>query len=298
MKKVGVVVVTYNRLTLLKEVIESLRNQTFTDMQIVIVNNGSDDGTKEWIETQTDIIMITQKNLGCAGGFFTGIKYAIENGCNYCWLMDDDVICYPTALEELMNAFQQIDSNVGFLCSKVIGIDGYSPMNVPQVDTRPTKNGYPNWYDKIENQMIKVRTATFVSLFIPAIRIKELGLPYKEFFIWGDDTEYTERISNKYDSYIATKSIVIHKREQQMPLSFYAETNQVRLKLFFYRIRNSSYIYNKHATFFQKSKRTCSFIPIFFKLLLKLDFKRASIIFKSRISLLTFSPKIQYPNLE
>jgi GT2 family glycosyltransferase len=297
MKKVGVVVVTYNRLALLKEVIKSLRNQTFTDMQIVIVNNGSDDGTKEWLETQTDITVITQKNLGSAGGFFTGTKYVVERGYEYCWLMDDDVICYPTALEELMNAFQ-IDSNIGFVCSKVIGIDGYSPMNVPQVDIRPTKNGYPNWYDKIENQMIKVRTATFVSLFIPAIRIKELGLPYKEFFIWGDDSEYTERISTKYDSYIATKSVVIHKREQQMTLSFYTETNQVRLNLFFYMLRNSSYIYNKNATFLQKSKQTCFFILIFFRLLLKLDFKRAFIIFKSRISLLTFSPKIQYPNPE
>ncbi|MBR4624822.1 MAG: glycosyltransferase, partial [Alphaproteobacteria bacterium] len=58
-KSVGIVVVTFNRLALLKEVVESLRKQTYNDFQIVIINNGSTDDTLQWLEKQTDIITIT-----------------------------------------------------------------------------------------------------------------------------------------------------------------------------------------------------------------------------------------------
>ena len=55
MEKVGIVVVTYNRLALLKEVIASLREQTYNNFQIIIVNNGSNDGTKEWLSLQNHL---------------------------------------------------------------------------------------------------------------------------------------------------------------------------------------------------------------------------------------------------
>jgi len=211
MKKVGALVVTFNRITLLKEAIDSLRLQTFKDMQIVVVNNGSTDGTKEWLEMQEDIYTITQDNSGGAGGFFTGMKYIAEAGYEYCWLMDDDVECSSTALSELLIAMKS-DANIGFVCSKVIGIQG-EPMNIPEVDTRSTKNGYPYWYDRINDYMVRVVSASFVSILLSTEKIFELGLPYKDFFIWGDDLEYTLRISKKYNSYIVFRSEIIHKRD-------------------------------------------------------------------------------------
>ena len=171
-RKVGIVVVTYNRLELLKEVIDALRNQSYNETQIIVVNNGSTDGTLIWLEEQKDIITITQDNLGGAGGFFTGMKYVAQNGFDYCWIMDDDVICTPTALQELLEAYHQKD-NIGFVCSKVIGLDG-CPMNVPVVDERPTSNGYSNYYDLIEHQMIKVSISTFVSVLFIVDIIRKL----------------------------------------------------------------------------------------------------------------------------
>ena len=129
MEKVGIVVVTYNRLTLLKEVIESLRGQTYRDFQIVVINNGSTDDTESWLKEQRDVKAITQANLGGAGGFYTGMKYVAEQGYEYCWIMDDDVICSPIALEELLKAVKVRD-DIGFVCSRVLGIDG-QPMNTP-----------------------------------------------------------------------------------------------------------------------------------------------------------------------
>ena len=90
-------------------------------------------------------------------------------------------------------------------------------------------------YDKVANYaMVKIRTATFVSVMLSTNRIIELGLPLKEFFIWGDDVEYTERISSLYPSYVACRSIVIHKRYLQKALIFDEETDLHRLNNYFY----------------------------------------------------------------
>lgn len=95
MNKYAEVIVTYNRKKLLKENIEALLNQTFKDHDILIVDNNSNDGTKEMVaEIQDKRIKYynTGKNLGGAGGFAFGLRKAIELGYLYAWIMDDDSI--------------------------------------------------------------------------------------------------------------------------------------------------------------------------------------------------------------
>lgn len=292
--KVGTVVVTYNRLQLLKEVIESLRQQTNQDFQLIVINNGSTDGTLNWLNEQNDVITITQANLGGAGGFYTGMKYVAEQGYDYCWVMDDDVICAPTALEELIKA-SQVRADIGFVCSRVIGTNG-NPMNTPLPDIRITDNGYADLYDLVVNYaMVKVSVATFVSVFLSTKRIKEMGLPIKEFFIWGDDSEYTERISTRYPSYIACRSVVVHKRVLQKGLSFNEETNPQRFRNYYYMFRNQAY-----TRLLRKRKKEFLKVAIMqilqaLKLFFQGKIRQSRIIFKAYFALISFTPKIKFP---
>ena len=73
--KVLNVIVTYNRLNDLKVCIENVKGQTYKNLDILVVNNGSTDGTTEYLAAQTDIKVINQNNLGGAGGFYAGMKY-------------------------------------------------------------------------------------------------------------------------------------------------------------------------------------------------------------------------------
>ncbi len=294
MDKVGIVVVTYNRLELLKEVIQSLREQTFQNRQIIVINNGSTDNTSEYLSGQSDIITITQENLGGAGGFHTGLKYVAENGFSYCWFMDDDVICRPDALAELIRAFQS-KPGIGYVCSKVIGIDG-RPMNTPSVDDRPTSNGYADYCDMTHEQMIKIKQSTFVSVLVSTATIMEVGLPYKEFFIWGDDTEYTSRISAQYPCYMACRSVVLHKRTLQRNLDFMQERDEKRLHNYFYYFRNNLFIIRKRQG--EKSFRNdCRSKQRFaIRRYLCGDKVHASIIWKSVRAARTFHPQVQFPS--
>ena len=63
MEKIYAVVVTFNRLELLKRNIDSLR-QNHPIERIIVVNNGSTDGTREWLSEQSDLLVITQENVG------------------------------------------------------------------------------------------------------------------------------------------------------------------------------------------------------------------------------------------
>lgn len=291
---VAAIVVTYNRLELLKEGIVALQKQTYNHLQIIVVNNGSTDGTTDWLATQSDVLTLTQDNVGGAGGFFTGMKYAAEHDFDFVWIMDDDVIPRPDALEELIHAYFA-KPDIGFVCSQVVGLDD-KPMNIPEVDPRVTHDGSSAFYDLAARGMIKVSKATFVSLLIAGSTLREFGLPIKEYFIWGDDTEFTLRISLHRDSYLVTSSVVLHKRSLQTAVTFLTETNPTRLGFYFYMYRNSDHTNWPAMTWKHKTawafNRTFNLIA----LLLRGDFHRFRILLRATFALAHFQPEIQFPH--
>ena len=111
------VVVTYNRLELLKRVITALKSQTVPVDKIIVVNNGATDGTKEWLDSQEFLITIHQENVGGAGGFYRGIKEAMTTETDWIWCMDDDVFPTSKCLEKLINHYTSED-RTGILCPK------------------------------------------------------------------------------------------------------------------------------------------------------------------------------------
>ena len=93
--KVATVTVTYNRKELLKNNINSILNQSYEVDCIIIVDNNSNDGTKELIKNEfgdNDKIkyIFLDENIGGAGGFYTGCEYAFKNEYDWIILMDDD----------------------------------------------------------------------------------------------------------------------------------------------------------------------------------------------------------------
>lgn len=243
-RNIAAVVVTYNRKDLLTENIQSLLAQKPETPAIIIIDNHSTDGTKEAIQQFIDANQIqycdTGANLGGAGGFSFGIKYAAEKGYDYIWVMDDD--CMPTenALEEFIQADEKLNGQYGFLSSKVLWKDGnICTMNL-QRETL-TKN-----LDSFDNNINRVVMASFVSLFLKREIIVEMGLPIKEFFIWTDDWEYTRRISLKYPCYVVRDSVVIHKSKSNIGANIASESAD-RLDRFNYLYRNDVYLYRREG---------------------------------------------------
>ncbi len=241
--KIAAVVVTYNRKDLLKENIEALLRQSYIDLlDIVIIDNASTDGTGDLFQKyQTNervIYLNTGDNLGGAGGFQYGIRYAAEEEYDYVWVMDDDCIPTATALEEFIEMDKRLNGDYGFLSSKVLWKNGeVCKMNIQR---KTLWRNVRNW----ENDLVPIIMASFVSLFIPIKNVKKFGLPIKEFFIWTDDWEYTRRISLKEKCYLVNKSVVVHKSKNNLGANIVNDDVE-RLERYNFLYRNDVYLYRR-----------------------------------------------------
>ena len=293
MSKVAAVVVTYNRKELLGECICAICAQTVS-CDIFIIDNNSTDGTKEFLQEKNYInkcnvhYMNTKRNIGGAGGFSFGIKLSVESGYEFVWLMDDDSIPRTDCLEKLLEKTGSLKGRYGFLASKVVWTDGsLCSMNIPR-DTLNHK------LTEFGNEPQKIVIASFVSMLIPAERIRELGLPIKEFFIWVDDWEYARRISSRYDSYLIPDSVVVHKTKDNNGADIIKDSGS-RIDRYRYMYRNSVYFYRKEGVYgiFYLIVRT---ILHLIKVLLfsKTDkIRKCKLIISSTIEGIRFKPSIE-----
>lgn len=243
--KIVAVVVTYNRKELLLECIQAILNQTYKLEKVIVIDNNSNDGTYECLKDNNilkkELIEYKKldKNIGGAGGFYEGMKHSLDYNFDWLWIMDDDTIPKANCLENLVNSLGFIEGKVSYLASTVYGMSGEF-MNVPLINTSPSDSGYPDWYKYLNNGIVKIKEATFVSLLINSDAIKKVGLPIKDYFIWGDDTEYTLRLNKYYgSSYLVGNSVVIHKRKIAKNLTLKEEENCNRLKFHYYMVRNN-----------------------------------------------------------
>ena len=244
MVRVYAVVVTYNRKQMLTECLDAILNQTIAVEMVVVVDNASTDHTGEYLKEKGYLdnpaiqYALQEKNTGGAGGFYAGMKIAREAQPDWVWIMDDDVIPTENCLVELLNANDHIKGEVSFLASQIRGMNNEA-MNVPKID-RKQATKYLDWYEYLDQGIVKIVKATFVSLLINIKAINKCGLPWAPFFIWGDDSEYTQRVIRDYGpAYMVGRSLAVHKRVGSDELSIVKEENQNRIKLYFYYYRNN-----------------------------------------------------------
>ena len=213
--KVYCVIVAYNRMAMLIEAIDAVIRQTRKPDLIIVVDNNSADGTRQWLTQmaryRNDVVpLLMDDNLGGAGGFHYGIKKAYESGADWIWTMDDDCLPDPHALQNLLDcstiACDAYRGHVGFLASRVNWKDGSRhKMNVPGSadDQAYSSDRCPG--------LVKVSYASFVSILINAKAVAKVGLPIKEFFIYCDDVEFTRRITSAgFSGFLVESSEVEH----------------------------------------------------------------------------------------
>ena len=271
--KIAAGIVTYNRKVLLIECLNAVLNQSFPVDKIILVDNASTDGTYEelsengFLDNPKIMYIKMEKNTGGSGGFHRVFSEALSVDCDWIWIMDDDTIparnCLKALIEaeDILNAERSefdLDGNkvsemhspnqkrpISFLASSVFGEKGEF-MNVPNINYTPSTNGYPYWYEMLKFNMVNIKAATFVSLLVNKKAVQQCGLPCKDYFIWGDDTEYTNRITRYFgDAFLVGSSIAIHKRVGAKVLDLKSE----KIKMYHYFYRNN----NINSRYYDKS---------------------------------------------
>lgn len=240
-KKTCAIVVTFNRLELLKLCIDALLNQTSSISHIVIINNNSTDGTRKYLnslENKKFIIHSMTENVGGAGGFKAGIQTAMEETDDFnFWLLDDDTIVAKDANEKFIKHSEFLKNNFGFLISNVRWTDG-SPANVMQSSE--------NWPEFAFQGLIKVNYGSFVSFFVNRENVVKVGVPISEFFIWGDDAEYSLRLRKISNGYFMNDVIAEHRSATNNVAPGILVDSPDRIDRYYYYYRNQMYIYREY----------------------------------------------------
>lgn len=112
--KVSVIMITYNRIKYLERALKSISSQTFSNFELILVNNGSTDGTDELCKKYADKdsrikVINIKENHGASRGRNIGIDVA---SCEYITLVDDDDYCEKGMLEHLVNLANKYNADI------------------------------------------------------------------------------------------------------------------------------------------------------------------------------------------
>jgi GT2 family glycosyltransferase len=234
MNKIAAIVVTYNRKDCLINCLEAIRQQTLPPDIIYIIDNHSTIDTAEMLLTNQIISVLPDMNIpddvitsqinslnesnhtilvkyvykaentGSAGGFYTGMKTAYDDGYEWFWMMDDDGSPAEDGLEQLFMGAKKY--SLDYANALVVCIEDRFSLAFA-LGGKTTIDDYKD-VDIVYNEAHPFN-GTFINRKIP----EKIGFIKKEMFIWGDENEYLFRImKNDFSICTIIKSIHYHPK--------------------------------------------------------------------------------------
>jgi GT2 family glycosyltransferase len=228
--------------------IESCNKLRYSNVRILVVDNGSSDGSEEILRERFPDIEIIQtgKNLGFAGGNNSGIQHALEQGADYIWVLNNDTIVDETCLDYLVQA-AEAGPSIGMVGNKIYyhhtpeiiwyaggtvdletgGMTHHTGKDFRDIGTYDTPG--PTGY--ITGCSILVRKET----------VQDIGLLDENYFLYFEDVDWSLRAKEKgWKLFFEPKAKLWHKegahREQG-----YSDT------FIYYSMRNRLYFMKRFA---------------------------------------------------
>ena len=264
-EKLGIAICTYNNRDLVIECLHSVMGSSFTDYHIYLVDNASSDGTYEAVskafpDEKSLTVIRNEENLGCSGGFDTGIRAAHSNGHRYIACLDSDIRLNKNALTILFDYLETHD-DVAVAGSRVMYMDqpdviqwvgssvryGEPFMSVFKDNTIDGKEMYPqdtlyfgavfeHQGEKYEGGIDKVRECDLLPACAYMFKSKvldEVGFWDVSYFLYWDETDWQKRVKDAgWKLVCCTDSVIWHKNGSFQPTNtralYYGARNVVK----------------------------------------------------------------------
>lgn len=219
--KVFIVIVNWNGKVDTVECLESLKRIDYPDYKVVVVDNGSSDGSQDEIRKISDITLIeNNRNLGYAGAVNVGIDYALKNGAGYVSLLSYDFIVDKDFLKELVNVSES-DKQIGIVGpivyffgepNRVQDLGGYISLTGLIKGNRSMK---PEYGMIDTGQFDRIKYVNFITGGASLIKksvIEKIGMFDPSYFLYFEDTDYGMRAKRAGFELVAVpKSKAWHK---------------------------------------------------------------------------------------
>jgi GT2 family glycosyltransferase len=236
---ISVIVVNWNGKALLADCLSSLRSQTFPDFEVIVVDNGSSDGSAEFVCEQFPQFRIVQlnENKGFAGGNNAGIQQA-----RGAWiaLINNDATAEPDWLARLYRAVEE-SPDIGLAASRVVLTSGAldSAGDGMTIAGVPYKRGHGNAPDGIFLKPAEVFGASGCGVLLRRSMLDRIGLLDEDFFcIYEDgDLNFRARLAGFHCIYVP-EAVILHR--------LHGTLGRLSKTYVYYGQRNMEYLYFKN----------------------------------------------------
>lgn len=248
---VGIILVNYNGAADTIDCINSLRNIKYKNIEIIVVDNSSTDDSvellNEYLNKANEKLIISKQNKGFSAGNNIGIQYAQLEKMDYVLLLNNDTVVEPDFLSEMINS-RQSDSDVmtGTICyytdPQKIWFAGGS---VNPLTGRTTHWSKDKEITNLSHEIKEISFVTGCEMLIPIHVITKVGLLDEDYFLYGEDTDYSLRLSkNGIKMLFCPTSIIFHKVS--------SSTKKLSQTIQYYSVRNRRILIKKNCSWYQK----------------------------------------------
>lgn len=199
--KVIVMTLNWNRKEDTIECIKSLFELDYPNYEIVVVDNGSTDGSAQAFKQNSPNISVIENktNLGYGGGFNVGIKYALNQRIKYVLIINNDAIADKNMLTELVKVAEN-DTNIGIVtgkvysyydpnrlqtCGKIVNFFSGDSNNVGEGEIDIGQCEEIKEYEFLDDVFWLVKTEVF----------KKAGMYDRNFFIYYEEVDLCAKVS-------------------------------------------------------------------------------------------------------
>ena len=199
-RKIGLVTVTYNSATMLKEFFSSLDAQTYRQFCLVSVDNASTDSTVSLLHASSGaehLVIANTTNVGVAAANNQGIRLAVDLGCEYVLLINNDVVLDPELLTELVRGLADCHCDMAVPLiyfndppNRIWTAGGsFQPRLGFRVQHRGLGEDDRGQYDR----PVRIDYAPTCCVLIRREVFGKIGLMDERYFVYADDVDFMYR---------------------------------------------------------------------------------------------------------
>ena len=217
---VSIITVNYNGCRHTLELLKSIQELTYPNIELIVVDNCSSESVDPIAEEFPLVTLVKlQKNLGFAGGNNAGIQ--IANG-DYFYLVNNDTVLTEGCIEPLIDRIRT-SPKTGMVCPKIlyheqpdiIQYAGYTPIH--PITVRNKGIGFQEPDMGQYNNATETALAHGAAMFIPRSVVADVGLMAPQYFLYYEEIDYCERIKRAgYRIWYEPDSTILHKESMSV----------------------------------------------------------------------------------